>query len=357
MNETLFMNSNDTTEVVLDVETIPQPLIDLRAELESDDFMPKIVGQAPAKAQIKQRVKSYLRTRGYLAPILLVAPRGYGKTVFTRGMGKRLLLSTHDQPKPFVEINGSTLKSVGAFIEVVSSYLAGPDGGGAEVTVFIDEVHSCDKKVRDFLLSFISPNGEGMCRVIHGGQEFEINYRQLTLLMATTDAQKLTEAFKSRCNVIALNTYTKAEMAEVLNQYLDRSAKSYGLPRPTITEAVEDDLVSVCRRTPRFAVKVADDLVQFCANEEQEAVDKKLFRKFVKAFDIHRYGLNRNELRVLQALHDGGAMTLNALAARVSIERSMIQRDCENILHENGLIVIDGTRAITAKGREALAGW
>jgi Holliday junction DNA helicase RuvB len=339
---------NDKTQVLMDLET----------ELESDSFMPKVIGQGHVKAQIKQRVKSFLRTGGYLNPTLLVAPRGYGKTNIVRGMGKRLLLSTRDQHKPFVEINGSTLKSVGAFIDVVGRFLAGPDNAGAqEVTVFIDEIHAADPKVRNILLSFISPSSEGRCRVIHGGQEFEVDYRFLSLIMATTDAQKLTEAFKSRCNVIAMNTYSRSEMKQILDQYLDSMAKKHGLPRPHVTESVEDDLISICRRTPRFAVKYAEDLVNFCANENVDKVDRKVFLRFVKTFDVHPCGLNRNELRVLQALQDHGAMTLNALSACVGLEKRMIQLDCETILHEHGLIVIDGKRSITGKGRDVLRGW
>ncbi len=334
----------------------PQALIDLETELNGE-FMPKMIGQSHVKAQIRQRILTFMRTGGSLNPILFVAPRGGGKTHAVRGMAKRLLSSTREKHKEFVEINGATLKSVGAFIDVVGKYLAGPDGGAQEVTIFIDEVHACDVKVRNFLLSFISPNAEGRCRVLHNGQEFEVDYRSLSLIMATTDAQKLTEAFKSRCNVIAMNTYSKSEMKQILDQYLDAMAKRHGLVRPHVTESVEEDLISICRRTPRFAVKYAEDLVNFCANGSVETLDRKGFLKFVKDYDIHPCGLNRNELRVLEALQTNGAMTLNALSACVGLEKSMIQKDCENILHEHGLIVIDGKRSITGKGRTVLAGW
>lgn len=348
---------------VIDVETVPATdmlpavkavLDEMRGEAP---IMPKIVGQRVAKAQVRQRILSYIRTKGFLAPILFEAPRGYGKTCFVRSMGKRLVSMTTGESKPFVEITGGTLKSVGAFVDAVGKYLAGPDGGSQEVTVFIDEIHAADKKVRDFLLSFISPSAEGRSRVIHNGQEFEVDFRYLTFFMATTDSQKLTEAFKSRCNRIVLNLYSKVEMKQILDQYLDSMAKKHGLVRPTVSDEVIDDLVSVCRRTPRFAVKTAEDLVQFCANEEFDKVGRKEFRKYVKEFDIHPYGLNANEIRVLQALQDGGAMTLNALSFRTQLERGMVQRDCEAILHENGLIVVDGTRSITGKGREVLRGW
>lgn len=346
----------ENTEVVTESNGTP-PAIQAVMEEMDGKFMPKIIGQAAAKAQVAQRLKSYFRTKGYLAPILFESPRGYGKTNFVRGMGKRLISESTGEPKPFVEINGSTLKYVGSFLDAIGKYLSGPEGGGTEVTVFIDEVHAADIKFRNFLLSFISPNGEGRCRVLHGGQEFEVDYRMLTFIMATTNSEKLTEAFKSRCNRIVLNSYTKTEMKAILDQYLALWAKQFGTLVPGVSESVEDDLVSVCRRTPRFAVKIAEDLVNFSANEKITLVDQKVFKRFVKTFDIHRFGLNRNELRVLQALQDGGAMTLNALSARVGIERTTIQKDCETILHENGLLLIDGTRSITGKGREVLKGW
>ena len=97
-------------------------------EVKSDNFMPKIVGQKAAKAQLGQRLLSFYRTKGFMPPILLESPRGYGKTAFVRGMGKRLVSQETGEPKPFLEINGSTLKSVGALIDVIGQYLAGPDG-------------------------------------------------------------------------------------------------------------------------------------------------------------------------------------------------------------------------------------
>lgn len=350
-NETIDIEVAPTSETHPAIQTV---LDEMRGNAP---IMPKIVGQRVAKAQVRQRILSYIRTKGFLAPILFEAPRGYGKTCFVRSMGKRLVSTNTGEPKPFVEITGGTLKSVGALVDAIGKYLAGPDGGSQEVTVFIDEIHAADKKVRDFLLSFISPSAEGRSRVIHNGQEFEVDFRYLTFFMATTDSQKLSEAFKSRCNRIVLNLYTKSEMKQILDQYLDSMAKKHGLPRPIVSDEVADDLVSVCRRTPRFAVKTAEDLVQFCANEEFEKVGRKEFRKYVKEFDIHPYGLNANEIRVLQALQDGGAMTLNALSARTALEKRMVQQDCETILHENGLIIIDGKRSITGKGREVLKGW
>ena len=349
-------------EVVTTSETHPaiQAVLD---EMESDAIMPKIIGQGTAKAQVRQRLLSFFRTKGFLAPVLFEAPRGYGKTSFVRSMAKRLVTPTSAENNPekpwkhFVEITGGTLTSVGGLIDSIGKFLAGPDGGSQEVTVFIDEIQAADKKVRDFLLSFIAPNTEGRSRVIHNGQEFEVDFRYLTFFMATTDSDKLSEAFKSRCNRIVLNLYNKSEMKQILDQSLDSMANLHGLPRPTVSEEVADDLVSVCRRTPRFAVKRAEDLVQFCANEKTTKLGRKEFRKFVRVFDIHPCGLNANEVRVLQALQDGGAMTLTALVGRTALESRMIRKDCETILHENGLIIIDGKRSITGKGREVLKGW
>jgi Holliday junction DNA helicase RuvB len=348
---------NDIIELEAAAPEVHSEIQAVLDEMQSDAIMPKIIGQNVAKAQVRQRILSFFRTKGFLAPILFEAPRGYGKTCFVRSMGKRLVSQVTGEPKPFVEITGGTLKSVGALIDAIGKYLAGPDGGSQEVTVFIDEIHAADKKVRDFLLSFISPSAEGRSRVLHNGQEFEVDFRFLTFFMATTDSDKLSEAFKSRCNRIVLNLYTKSEMKQILDQYLDSMAKLHGLPRPTVSEEVAEDLVSICRRTPRFAVKRADDLVQFCANENTTKLGRKEFRKYVKAFDIHPCGLNANEIRVLQALQDGGAMTLNALVGRTALEKRMIQQDCETILHENGLIIIDGKRSITGKGRDVLRGW
>lgn len=354
MNE----QSMENLEVQTTAPAKSQYLIDLENEVNGDiaSFMPKVIGQGPVKKQLRQRIKTFLRTRDF-APTLLVAPRGFGKTNIVRGWGKRLPLSTNDSYRPFIDLNGGSLKSISAFLDAVGQYLAGPDGGGSEVTIFIDEVHAADKKVRDFLLSFISPNSEGRARVLHNGQEFEIDYRMVSVILATTDAQKLTEAFKSRCAVIGLTAYSKSEMATILNQYIDAFSKKQGVDRVAVTESSEADLVSICRGTPRFAVKNAENLVSFCANEGITNFDRKAFLKFVKEFDIHPYGLNRNELRVLEALQRNGAMTLTALSASTGLEQQMIRKDCELVMHENGLIIIDGNRSITARGREVLAGW
>lgn len=328
-----------------------------------NSFLPKVVGQVSLKRQLQFRLRGHLRGldrgRGGLQPLLLQGPRGWGKSDIVRGVGKRLSSATKEAPKPFIEINCASLTSIGKFIDATSQFLAGPESGaGAECTIFLDEIHTACTQFRSWFLSLVSPNADNRARVNFGGQEFELDYSLVTIICATTNPQALSDPLKSRLNVIALDSYSKSDMEKIINLKLDAFASKDGGHRPSVTESAMENLVNVSRQTPRFSVRLAKDLYDYCQIEDVKSFDAKHWRGFATQFNIKPFGLNMSEWRILQTLNQNGALTLTGLAARLSMDRTAIQRDSEIVLLENGLVTIgEEGRSITAAGRQALAGF
>ncbi len=347
-----------STEIPMD--PAQKAIQDLRNEIENG-LMPKIVGQKSLKARLAQTFKTVLRGER-IRPILIEAPRGFGKTTLMKSVAKRMLVLETGEPRDAVGFNGASLTSPTKFMEQVGPYLNGPDGVSKPVTVLIDEVHAAKTTVLQWLLSFIPGNNDNYNRITHGGQDFEIDFRYLTVIMATTDSQALSEAYKTRCARLVAEPYSKADIRTIFRNTLKdlaiQAEKKGRNDLPVhVTESVEEDIIGICRQTPRLTVSNADDIYNYVQNEGVEIFDRKAFTAYAKTMKVHPYGLNENEIRVLKALNERGPLKLRELAACTSLEKGMVQRDCELILIENDLIRVDEARRITSKGERALRGW
>ncbi len=304
------------------------------------NYFPNIVGQRTVKNQLGFQLEAY-RSTSFLAPICMVAKRGAGKTDIMRGMREHLT-DEKKQPKPFVEINGASLKNPSGLVN--KAFI--PYQNRA-VTYFIDEVHAMHPSVQEFMLSVISPNVERKAKTHFDGMDLEFDFLLQSFLFATTDPQKLSPAFKSRCRRIDLEPYSDKNIAEVLNRHAARIGVVF-------RKDVEIEVATVCRNTPREAVKILDDIRQFCDVKRRKDFNFIDWTSLRKTLNILPLGLNSSEHQVLRLLGKHGEMSLTHISNSLAMKRGAVQGDIEPFLMEKNLIRIDGKRHITALGLEVL---
>ena len=90
--------------------------------------------------------------------------------------------------------------------------------------IFIDEVHALSASVANILLSALD---DARLTTI---DNVDYDFGDVVFLMATTDAGKLTEAFRSRPDRVLLRNYTLDELSGILWLHGKKELEEYSLP-------------------------------------------------------------------------------------------------------------------------------
>lgn len=304
------------------------------------DYLAEFLGQERIKRKLNFYIESYSKT-GYIKPLFFCAARGLGKTSLMRLVAKNLKRENVDKPKPYIEINGSSVKSVGGLIDSVLM----PHVFNQEVTVGIDEAHHLPSIIINWLLNVIPGGNEIITRVFHSGIEYEFDWSKLSLFIATTNPEKLFEAFKSRFDRIEIESYTSDVLIKILRRNCDCIS---------FFEDSESAVAEVCRGLPRQIVNLTKDIKQYCINENKDTFDLLDWSNLKNILGIRPLGLTTHEVELLRYLDTRGSQSLTSIASKLALDPSTVRRDVELFLLKNNLIHIDGKRAITHNGKELL---
>lgn len=307
------------------------------------NYFSHIIGQHTAKSKLSFLIEGYYKTN-IMMPVLLTSKRGAGKTEIARSLKPYLKNPNDNTPKKFIEINGASLQKVDGLVQKAFVPFQ-----GEYITYFIDEAHAMDSKVHEFFLSILAPNETNISRASHDGEELEFDYRMQTFIFATTDPQKLSSAFKTRCsNRVDLDPYSDEDIGEILRKKLQKSSIN-------ISEELCLEIAKTCRNTPREAsITMNNNIQQYCSIKNITSFNEKNWAELKKILNIRPLGINNTEYATLKLLKESGGMTLTNIANSLSLRRSTIQGDVEPFLMEKKLIKVDGKRYITSAGLKVL---
>lgn len=302
------------------------------------DYFPEIIGQEKVKKNLSLYLDGY-KVNKFIPPILLISPRGTGKTNLASQLSNNLT-DNNNQIKNTLHINCASIKNLSQFVDQLIIPFQ-----NTYVTYLMDEIHCVPKDVSNWLLSVISPNKERKSFNYFNNNRFDFDFHQTSWLACTTHPEKLSEAYKSRQERIDLEEYSDSELIRIL--YKNSGDIIY-------KDNIELDIVSVCRSTPREVVKISDKIKQYCDIKHNRLFDKGDWSTLKNRAGINYLGLNAHEIRHLQCLKESGELTLTMLAAKLRLDRTTVQRDIERFLFEKSLINIEGKRFLTHLGREAI---
>lgn len=298
------------------------------------------IGQKEHVGRLNNYIHAERSKKHFLPPIALFGPRGFGKTELAKSIGACLLLNDGLTPKDFIEIQGSGVKSKRWFIDniIIRHLNVGP------CTLFIDEVHDMPIAVKNWIMPLLYPNREGVVEISDDNQDYILNYNQISIIIATTDSHRLSQAFVSRCQRFDLGPYEYEELALIAKRGLDGIC---------ITDEVMPHLVKCGRNTPRMIVNLINNLRIWSSNNDVEVINLSAWKDFGIAFGVKPLGVTRNEVEYLKYLSQS-RRTLTMLASKLKLDPSTVREDIESYLIDEDLIVIDGERSITTKGQVVL---
>lgn len=295
------------------------------------------IGQSSVKETLSIYIDAFKQTNR-LPFLNLVTAKGGGKSFFARTFRKGLRRNDGTTPK-LLEINAGSIKTSAAFFEQV--YPAWVESGAM---LFLDEAHNIPEPLQEIFLSILDVKDDPIRSVEFNEGIYNFDFRKISIMMATTDQQKLSEALRDRLRDICFEEYTKDELYQIFKNNLEGAV---------VHESVRDSVVETFRGNPRDAVVKALDLNTFASAKGSGNINQETWNKFCSSMGIHKHGINHSEKQILKALAvNNKGMTLGNLSCVTGFARPVIQKEYETLLIRKGLIEIDGKRKLTDRGKK-----
>jgi Holliday junction DNA helicase RuvB len=329
-----------------------------RSRARIEDTFAGFVGNMGAVEWIKRDLRyAAIENHRWLDPIGLFGPKSTGKTELARRISEALRV-------PTVAVSDTTLTSaddLGSKIQEIADQAGEPMriemrdfGARVEVAppmvVFIDEVHLLKARVQDSLLKAMEPNDRTLL-TSHG----EIDTRQITFIIATTDPGRLRDAFKSRVSKLDLKEYSLDEIVEILKSHRERSTTALPEEVRQFNDEALRVVATVGRLVPRQALLCLKDAARAVRLRDVAPTAADLRRYFWETRSSDEIGLTERDWRYLQLLFPDSRKGRDALAAAMGEDPTTVELEIEPFLLRLGLIERErGGRCLTAEGREAV---
>ena len=213
--------------------------------------------------------------------------------------------------------------------------------------LFLDECHNLPDDLEQVFLTALERSDDPVRRVTvnlreEGPTDFTIDLRKMSVVMATTDPQKMASPLLDRLTKLTIGSYSNEDLYKIFNLNL----------KCQVSEHIKQEVLFVFRGHPRACVELADELDHFAEAKGKTYINRELFLEFCETMDIHPYGLDSSEMEVIKILGERGQCSLQQLASATGHSKQVIQQKYEDALLNKGLMDIDGKRRLTSLGRQ-----
>ena len=312
-------------------------------DIQENILRPKYLTDFQGQSELKENLKIYIdaaKKRGEaMDHIFLQGPPGLGKTtlasIIANEMGTDIKLTSAtalDKPKDLVGI--LTNLSKGSIL-------------------FIDEIHGLKKSMEETL--YVAMEDYKIDWVIGQGpaaRTMKIDLEPFTLIGATTRTGAVSKPLENRFGIpIKIDLYSPEELSLIIK----RSAK---ILNTNITEDAVMAIARCSRGTPRIANRILRRVRDIAQVKGDGTITREMAGIGLEKLGIDRYGLDKTDreiLRVIIDVYNGGPVGLEALAASINDSADTVEVYYEPYLMRQGYLKrTTRGRCVTQKAYEVL---
>ena len=295
-----------------------------------------LVGQRMAVALARMHLDATHIDNRRFPNALMIGPSGVGKTMLAQVLGSELAV-------PTILAFGQSLNCRSTFHQTLLRMKE-------DEILFIDEAHEMKSTIQTALFNVIDRRAVSLDTC--GGQGvMQIPVAPLTLILATTDPQRLLAPLRNRCEVtFVLDLYSTAELEEIVRRRIKH--RSW-----TCEEGLSREIALRSRGVAREAIRILNSCYSVARSQGQTTVSGKHLQDLCHLEGIDRCGLTHTDCRYLNLLKDS-EQRLNVLASQLCLPAKQVSDVIEPYLLRIGFIVKNerGLRVLTASGRQHISG-
>ena len=341
----MIIDKSDELEMFLDEpmdRTVEPSFIDTE-DVQENILRPKYLSDFQGQDELKENLKIYIdaaKNRGEaLDHIFLQGPPGLGKTtlasIIANEMGADIKLTSAtalDKPKDLVGI--LTNLSKGSIL-------------------FIDEIHGLKKSMEETL--YVAMEDYKIDWVIGQGpaaRTMKIDLEPFTLIGATTRTGAVSKPLENRFGIpVKIDLYSPEELSLIIK-------RSSRILNTKITDDAVSAIARCSRGTPRIANRILRRVRDIAEVKGNGTITREMAGLGLEKLGIDGYGLDKTDreiLRVIIDIYNGGPVGLEALAASINDSSDTIEVYYEPYLMRQGYLKrTTRGRCVTQKAYEVL---
>ena len=341
----MIIDKSDELEIFLDEpmdRTVEPSFIDTE-DVQENILRPKYLSDFQGQDELKENLKIYIdaaKNRGEaLDHIFLQGPPGLGKTtlasIIANEMGADIKLTSAtalDKPKDLVGI--LTNLSKGSIL-------------------FIDEIHGLKKSMEETL--YVAMEDYKIDWVIGQGpaaRTMKIDLEPFTLIGATTRTGAVSKPLENRFGIpVKIDLYSPEELSLIIK-------RSSRILNTKITDDAVSAIARCSRGTPRIANRILRRVRDIAKVKGNGTITREMAGLGLEKLGIDGYGLDKTDreiLRVIIDIYNGGPVGLEALAASINDSSDTIEVYYEPYLMRQGYLKrTTRGRCVTQKAYEVL---
>ena len=325
-----------------DIRTVEPSYIEAE-DVQENILRPKYLSDFQGQNELKENLKIYIdaaKKRGEaLDHIFLQGPPGLGKTtlasIIANEMGADIKLTSAtalDKPKDLVGILTNLSKGI---------------------ILFIDEIHGLKKSMEETL--YVAMEDYKIDWVIGQGpaaRTMKIDLEPFTLIGATTRTGAVSKPLENRFGIpVKIDLYSPEELSLIIR----RSARILN------TDITDDAVMAIARcsrGTPRIANRILRRVRDIAQVKGNGTITREMAGIGLEKLGIDKYGLDKTDreiLRVIIEIYNGGPVGLEALAASINDSADTVEVYYEPYLMRQGYLKrTTRGRCVTQKAYEVL---